>query len=74
MSVEADVNYDFIGDDDRVTNDPMEAHYIGFEMWAEAVEKAGTTDPDAVQEAIVGVSVPNLSGGIATPYRSSCGW
>jgi urea transport system substrate-binding protein len=57
---------EFIGDDDRVTNDPMEAHYIGFKMWVEAVKKAGTTDPTAVQEAIIGVSVPNLTGGIAT--------
>ena len=47
----------------RVTNDPMEAHYIGFNMWVEAVKKAGTTDPDAVIDAIVGVSVPNLTGG-----------
>ncbi|GIT27276.1 MAG: urea ABC transporter substrate-binding protein [Gammaproteobacteria bacterium] len=46
---------DFIGDDDRVSNDPMEAHYIGFNMWAEAVTKAGTPDPEAVQEAIIGV-------------------
>ena len=45
------------------TNDPMEAHYIGFNMWVKAVEKAGTTDPDKVIDAIVGVSVPNLSGG-----------
>jgi urea transport system substrate-binding protein len=36
---------EFIGDEDRVTNDPMEAHYIGFNMWVKAVEKAGTTDP-----------------------------
>lgn len=43
----------------------MEAH-IGFNMWVEAVEKAGTTDPKAVQEAIIGVSVPNLTGGVAT--------
>ncbi|MFS8608111.1 MAG: urea ABC transporter substrate-binding protein [Gammaproteobacteria bacterium] len=56
----------FIGDSKRVTNDPMEAHYIGFNMWVKAVEKAGTTDPAAVQEAIIGVAVPNLSGGIAT--------
>ena len=53
----------FIGSEDRVTNDPMEAHYIGFNMWVKAVEKAGTTDPDAVIDAIVGVSVPNLTGG-----------
>jgi len=44
----------------------MEAHYIGFNMWVEAVEKAGTTDSDAVQEAIIGVSVPNLTGGMST--------
>jgi len=56
----------FIKNPKRVTNDPMEAHYIGFKMWAEAVTKAGTTDPDKVQEAIIGVSVPNLTGGIAT--------
>ena len=73
MSVDAEINEDFIddwlefiGNDERVTNDPMEAHYIGFKMWAEAVTKAGTTDPEAVQEAIIGVAVPNLSGGIAT--------
>jgi urea transport system substrate-binding protein len=55
----------FIKNDKRVTNDPMEAHYIGFNMWVKAVEKAGTTDPDAVQKAIIGVEFPNLTGGIA---------
>ncbi len=44
----------------------MEAAYIGFNMWVKAVEKAGTTDPDKVIDALVGVSVPNLSGGYAT--------
>jgi urea transport system substrate-binding protein len=70
QSVEAPVNASFvkewkafIKDDKRVTNDPMEAHYIGFNMWVEAVKKAGTTEPDAVGEAIIGVTVPNLSGG-----------
>ena len=73
MSVDAEVNdafidewLAFIDDEDRVTNDPMEAHYIGFKMWAEAVKKAGTTDATAVQDAIIGVTVPNLSGGMAT--------
>jgi urea transport system substrate-binding protein len=47
----------------RVTNDPMEAHVIGFNMWIKAVEKAGTTDPDKVIDAIVGIEVPNLTGG-----------
>lgn len=53
----------FIGNEERVTNDPMEAHYIGFNMWVKAVEAAGSTDPDAVIDAIVGVEVPNLTGG-----------
>ncbi|MFC3726980.1 urea ABC transporter substrate-binding protein [Neoaquamicrobium sediminum] len=55
----------FIGNEDRVTNDPMEAHYIGFNMWAAAVEKAQSTEADAVIDAIVGVEVPNLTGGTA---------
>ncbi|WP_420846609.1 urea ABC transporter substrate-binding protein [Nitrincola alkalilacustris] len=72
MSVDTEENdafidqwHAFIGNTDRVTNDPMEAHYIGFNMWVEAVNKAGTTDPSAVQEAIIGVTVPNLTGGYA---------
>lgn len=53
----------FIQNEDRVTNDPMEAHVIGFAMWVKAVEKAGTTDPDKVIDAIVGIEAPNLTGG-----------
>ena len=56
----------FIKKDSRTTNDPMEAHYIGFNMWVKAVEKAGTTDNDKVIDALIGVTVPNLSGGYAT--------
>ncbi|HSK40262.1 MAG TPA: urea ABC transporter substrate-binding protein, partial [Arenibaculum sp.] len=70
MSVDSDANAEFIdawhafiGNEDRVTNDPMEAHYIGFNMWVKAVEKAGTTDPDSVIDAMIGVTAPNLSGG-----------
>jgi urea transport system substrate-binding protein len=73
MSIDAPINDDFIDgwlafidDDERVSNDPMEAHYIGFKMWVEAVKKAGSTDPSAVQDSIIGVAVPNLSGGYAT--------
>ncbi len=55
--------HEFTKNPKRVTNDPMEAHYIGFNMWVKAVEKAGTTDPDAVQKAIIGVEYPNLTGG-----------
>ncbi len=72
MSVENDANdafikkwKTFIKNDKRVTNDPMEAHYIGFNMWVKAVEKAQSTDPDKVIDAIVGVEVPNLTGGVS---------
>ena len=47
----------------RVTNDPMEAHYIGFNMWVKAVEKAGSFEPAKVIPAMIGVTAPNLSGG-----------
>ena len=49
-----------------VTNDPMEAHYIGFNMWVKAGEKAGTTDPDKVIAALPGIEQKNLTGGTAT--------
>ena len=72
QSVESDENDEFIeswqsyiGDDERVTNDPMEATYIGFKMWVKAVEKAGTTDVDEVEQAMIGIAVPNLTGSIA---------
>lgn len=72
-SVDSDANDDFIeewhkytGDEKRVTNDPMEATYIGFNMWVKAVEKAGTTESNAVQDALIGVTVPNLSGSYTT--------
>src|SRR6202167_3672886 len=38
--------HNFIKNDKRTTNDPMEATYIGFKMWTHAVEQAGTTDVD----------------------------
>ncbi|HMM44966.1 MAG TPA: urea ABC transporter substrate-binding protein [Candidatus Macondimonas sp.] len=46
----------------RVTNDPMEATYIGMHMWKQAVEKAGTTDVDAVRKAMAGQSFKAPSG------------
>jgi urea transport system substrate-binding protein len=56
----------FIKDPKRTTNDPMEAHYIGFNMWVQAVTKVGTTDPDKVIAALPGITVPNLTGGMST--------
>ncbi|MBM2578107.1 urea ABC transporter substrate-binding protein [Jannaschia sp. Os4] len=71
QSAESDANEEFVAawkarmGEDRVTNDPMEAHYIGFNMWANAVTEAGTTDVDAVREAMYGQEFPNLTGGTA---------
>ncbi|SCU90182.1 putative branched-chain amino acid transport protein (ABC superfamily, peri_bind) [Cupriavidus necator] len=42
------------GGDKRVTNDPMEATYVGIKMWAQAVKKAGTTDTNKVRAAMYG--------------------
>lgn len=60
----------FIKDDKRVTNDPMEATYIGFNMWVKAVEKAGTTNVDKVRDAMIGITVPNLTGGTAKMLKN----
>ena len=72
MSVETPENeafikkwHTFIKDEKRVTNDPMEAHYIGFSMWVQAVKQAGTTDVDAVRQAMYGQKVSNLTGGVS---------
>src|SRR5229473_370282 len=53
---------DFIKNPKRVTNDPMEAHYTGFKMWVHAVQQAGTTDVDAVRQAMYGQKVQAPSG------------
>ncbi len=72
MSVDAPENAAFIKqwqgftkNPKRVSNDPMEAHFIGFNLWVHAVEKAGTTDTDKVIAAMIGLETPNLTGGMA---------
>jgi len=72
MSVDTPENKEFIKkwkeytkNDKRVTNDPMEAHVIGFNMWVKAVEQAKSTDTDKVAEAMIGQEVPNMTGGTA---------
>ncbi len=72
QSAESDANDEFIKkwkafikDDKRVTNDPMEATYIGFKAWVKAVEKAGSTEVNKVRPAMYGIEVANLTGGIA---------
>ena len=70
QSIKAPVNakfikgwHEFIKNPKRTTNDPMEAHFIGFNMWVKAVEKAKSTDPDKVIAALPGIEAPNLTGG-----------
>src|SRR3974390_1490066 len=55
--------HDFIKNPKRTTNDPMEAHYIGFHMWVKAVERAKSFDPDKVIDALPGIKQANLTGG-----------
>ena len=75
MSIDTPENKKFIADwkayvkaknlpdgDKRVTNDPMEATYIGIKMWAQAAEQAGTTNIDAVRQAVGYQSVKAPSG------------
>ena len=74
MSIDTAENKDFIkkwnayvkkeklpGGSKRVTNDPMEATYIGIKMWAQAAEQAGTTNVDAVRQPIGGQTVQSPS-------------
>lgn len=75
MSLDAPKNAEFIGKwrayvkrhnlqggEKRVTNDPMEATYIGIQMWRQAVEQAGTADVDAVRQAMGGQTFLAPSG------------
>ena len=54
--------HDFSKDPKGVTNDPMEAVYVGFNMWVHAVQQAGTTNVDAVRQAMYGQQVQAPSG------------
>ncbi len=50
------------GADKPLTNDPMEATYIGIHMWKQAVEKAKSTDTDKVIAAMAGQTFTAPSG------------
>jgi urea transport system substrate-binding protein len=45
-----------------VTNDPMEATYVGMKLWAAAANQAGTVNVDAVRQAIGNQSTKAPSG------------
>jgi urea transport system substrate-binding protein len=53
---------EFTGDPHAVTNDPMEASWIGFSLWAQAVAAAGTTQARAVRAALAGRRLRAPSG------------
>src|SRR5580704_6939107 len=55
----------YIKNPKRTTNDPMEAHYIGFNLWVKAVMRAQSTDVEKVLAALPGLEVSNLTGGMA---------
>jgi urea transport system substrate-binding protein len=72
QSVKAPVNTAFINQwkayikkPTRTTNDPMEATYIGFNLWVKAVTKAASVDVEKVLAALPGLETPNLTGGTA---------
>jgi urea transport system substrate-binding protein len=48
----------------------MEATYIGFKMWTQAVEQAGTTNVDAVRQALIGQKV-KAPGGMMSVMNSN---
>jgi urea transport system substrate-binding protein len=48
--------------DKPITNDPMEATYIGLNMWAQAVTKAKSIEVDAVRKAMYGQTFKAPSG------------
>jgi urea transport system substrate-binding protein len=52
--------------DKPLTNDPMEATYIGIHMWAQAVTKAKSTDTDKVIAAMAGQTFPAPGGFMST--------
>ncbi|GAB3360004.1 MULTISPECIES: urea ABC transporter substrate-binding protein [Giesbergeria] len=80
MSVKSPANTDFVkkwsdyakaksipGHKDKpLTNDPMEATYIGINMWAQAVAKAGSTDTDKVIAAMAGQTFQAPGGFVST--------
>ena len=54
--------HDYTGNPNAVTNDPMESAYVLFHMWVQAVQQAGTTDVEAVRQAMIGQTVRSPSG------------
>jgi urea transport system substrate-binding protein len=49
---------------DRAISDAMENCYVGVQLWARAVQKAGTTDPPQVRKALRGLEIEAPAGTI----------
>lgn len=69
QSIETPENKEFVAkwrrhtkDEKRVTNDPMESAYVLFNMWAQAVTKAGSADVGPVRAAMIGQKVKSPTG------------
>jgi hypothetical protein len=58
------------GGSNRVTDDPIFWGYVGLYTWKAAVEKAGTTDVDAVLKALPGLEIPTPAGKIVVDRRN----
>jgi urea transport system substrate-binding protein len=57
--------------DDRVVNDPMEAAYTQVYLWKEAVERAGTTDSEAIRKVLEkGIELDAPSGRVRIDPRN----
>jgi urea transport system substrate-binding protein len=52
----------FSGQPTAVTSDPMEATWIGFNLWCSAVEAVGTVEIDKVRTALAGRQIAAPSG------------
>ena len=59
---------------DRVTDDPMEAAYVGVHLWAQAVRQAGTADPRAVRKVIGGQSLAAPEGIVSVDPETQHTW
>jgi urea transport system substrate-binding protein len=63
-----------ISDSQCVTDDPMMHAYTHVKLWAKAVEKAGTTDVDAVLKALEGLEITSPVGKYKVDEKNHHTW
>lgn len=59
---------------DRVVSDPLEAAWFGVHLWAQAVRRAGSADPDKVLQAIKGEGMRAPEGLVYVDERNQHTW